>query len=215
MSLRILFEDNHLIAVHKPSGITVQDEPGKPVSLESLVKAYIKEKYHKPGDVFLGVIHRLDMPVSGVVLFARTSKALIRMNALFKQRKIEKIYEAVVVHAPVPPSARIEHWLLRDAAVNKTKAHVKPVPNAEEAQLTYHFKGKTRQGALLRIELHTGRKHQIRAQLSAIGCPIVGDVKYGAPTSLKDGEILLRSSELHFIHPVSNTPIGIYDDPAL
>lgn len=209
MTLQVLFEDNHLIAVVKQPGQTVQPEPGKPTSLEEEVKAYIKEKYNKPGDVFLGVIHRLDMPVSGIVLFARTSKALARMNDLFKNRKIEKIYEAKVEGKPLHQTDTLTHFLVRDEKKNITRAHIKPVPNAEKATLSFDVKYVNNNNSILRIKLLTGRKHQIRAQLGAINCPIVGDVKYGASKANDDTSIALTAVELSFEHPVTKVPVKI------
>lgn len=209
MTLQVLFEDNHLIAVVKQPGQTVQPEPGKPTSLEDEVKAYIKEKYNKPGDVFLGVIHRLDMPVSGIVLFARTSKALARMNDLFKNRKIEKFYEAKVEGKPLHQIDTLTHFLVRDEKKNITRAHIKPVPNAEKASLSFEVKYVNNSNSILRIKLLTGRKHQIRAQLGAISCPIVGDVKYGASKANDDNSIALTAVELSFEHPVTKAPIKI------
>ena len=209
MTLQVLFEDNHLIAVVKQPGQTVQPEPGKPTSLEEEVKAYIKEKYNKPGDVFLGVIHRLDMPVSGIVLFARTSKALARMNDLFKNRKIEKIYEAKVEGKPLHQTDTLTHFLVRDEKKNITRAHIKPVPNAEKATLSFDVKYVNNNNSILRIKLLTGRKHQIRAQLGAINCPIVGDLKYGASKANDDTSIALTAVELSFEHPVTKVPVKI------
>ncbi len=209
MSLQVLFEDNHLIAVAKQPGQTVQPEPGKPTSLEDEVKAYIKEKYNKPGDVFLGVIHRLDMPVSGIVLFARTSKALARMNDLFKNRKIEKFYEAKVEGKPLHQTDTLTHFLVRDEKKNITRAHIKPMPNSEKASLSFEVKYVNNSNSILRIKLLTGRKHQIRAQLGAINCPIVGDVKYGASKANDDTSIALSAVELSFEHPVTKAPIKI------
>lgn len=209
MSLHVLFEDNHLIAVAKKAGQTVQPEPGKPTSLEEEVKAYIKEKYDKPGDVFLGVIHRLDMPVSGIVLFARTSKALTRMNEIFKNRKVEKIYEAKVEGRPVKASDTLTHFLVRDEKKNITRAYPKPVPDAEKAMLMFEVKYENNSNSILRIKLLTGRKHQIRAQLGAISCPIAGDVKYGASRPNEDESIALTAVELNFEHPVTKVPVSI------
>lgn len=209
MTLQVLFEDNHLIAVVKQPGQTVQPEPGKPTSLEEEVKAYIKEKYNKPGDVFLGVIHRLDMPVSGIVLFARTSKALTRMNDLFKNRKIEKIYEAKVEGKPLHQTDTLTHFLVRDEKKNITRVHIKPVPNAEKAMLSFDVKYQNNNNSILRLKLLTGRKHQIRAQLGAINCPIVGDVKYGASKANDDTSIALTAVELSFEHPVTKVPVKI------
>lgn len=209
MSLQVLFEDNHLIAVAKQPGQTVQPEPGKPTSLEDEVKAYIKEKYNKPGEVFLGVIHRLDMPVSGIVLFARTSKALARMNELFKNRKVEKIYEAKVEGKPLHNTDTLTHFLVREEKKNVTRAHIRPVPNSEKATLSFEVKYVNNSNSILRIKLLTGRKHQIRAQLGAINCPIVGDVKYGASKANEDTSIALAAVELSFEHPVTKVPVKI------
>lgn len=209
MSLQVLFEDNHLIAVAKQPGQTVQPEPGKPTSLEDEVKTYIKEKYNKPGEVFLGVIHRLDMPVSGIVLFARTSKALARMNELFKNRKVDKIYEAKVEGKPLHNTDTLTHFLVREEKKNITRAHIRPVPNSEKATLSFEVKYVNNSNSILRIKLLTGRKHQIRAQLGAINCPIVGDVKYGASKANEDTSIALAAVELSFEHPVTKAPVKI------
>ncbi len=209
MGIHILFEDNHLVAAVKKAGQTVQPEPGKPPSLEEEVKQYIKKKYDKPGEVFLGVIHRLDMPVAGIVLFARTSKALARMNELFQKREVSKIYEAWVEHAPPEQAGLITHWLKRDEKRNFTKAFISETKGADKAQLKYEVKEKKGNQTLLRIELLTGRKHQIRAQLSAIGCPIAGDVKYGASRPNPDQSIALAAVELGFIHPVTKEKVLI------
>ncbi len=205
----ILYEDNHLIAACKRAGQTVQPEPNKPASLEEEVKLYIKKKYNKTGEVFLGVIHRLDMPVSGIVLFARTSKALARMNEQFQKREVSKIYEAWVEHTPPATTDLITHWLKRDDKKNFTKAFISETKGADKAMLRYTLLEKQNNKSLLRIELLTGRKHQIRAQLSAIGCPIVGDVKYGASKANQDGSISLRAVELSFTHPVTKENVLI------
>jgi 23S rRNA pseudouridine1911/1915/1917 synthase len=207
--LHILYEDNHLIAVHKRAGESVQPEDGKPASVEEQVKKYIKISKQKPGDVFLGVIHRLDMPVSGIVLLAKTSKALVRMNEAFKQRDVEKIYTAVVNGTPNPTKALITHYLVRDDNRRITKAFEKEVNGSQRAQLEYEVIGMVGKNAKLKITLHTGRKHQIRAQLSKIGCPIVGDVKYNAPKPLQDGGIALCATRLAFTHPVTKEKIVI------
>jgi 23S rRNA pseudouridine1911/1915/1917 synthase len=208
-SLHILYEDNHLIAVHKPSGQSVQPEDGKPLSLDEEVKQYIKVSKQKPGDVFLGVIHRLDMPVSGIVLFAKTSKALVRMNEQFKQRSVQKIYTAQVTHIPTSKKALLTHYLVRDDSKRMTKAYDKEVPNSQQAQLEYEVIAVQQHTAILKITLFTGRKHQIRAQLSKMGFPIMGDVKYKAPTSLPNGAIALSATYLSFMHPVSKELIEI------
>lgn len=207
--MEILFEDNHLIAAFKLSGQTVQPEPGKPLSLEDEVKEYIRVKYNKPGAVFLGVIHRLDMPVNGIVLFARTSKALVRMNESFQQREIIKKYLCLVEGRPPAAAASLQHWLKSDDKRNFTKAFENPVKNALEARLKYKVLKSSKDKSLLEIDLETGRKHQIRAQLSAMGCPIIGDVKYGASKPLKDYSIALQAYFLSFNHPVQDTPVLI------
>ncbi|MFN4972849.1 MAG: RluA family pseudouridine synthase [Bacteroidota bacterium] len=211
--MKILYEDNHLIAVEKRAGQTVQPEPGKPPSVEEEVKAYIKEKYEKPGAVFVGVIHRLDMPVSGIVLLAKTSKALERMNKLFEQRNVKKMYTTQVENGPSKPEDTITHWLKRDDVRKLVKAYESETPGTEKAQLHYVLL-KNKQGrSILQVTLLTGRKHQIRAQLSAIGCPITGDVKYKASKAFADHRILLHASELSFVHPVTNEPITIRSTP--
>jgi 23S rRNA pseudouridine1911/1915/1917 synthase len=205
----ILYEDNHLIAVAKRAGQPVQPEPGKPTSVEEEVKHYIKVSKNKPGDVFLGVIHRLDMPVSGIVLLAKTSKALVRMNEAFQKRDVEKIYTALVNGIPVQPHAMLTHYLVRDDQRRITKAYDKEVQSSQKAQLEYEVIGTKGKNALLKITLHTGRKHQIRAQLAKTGYPIVGDVKYQAPKPLPDESIALRATYLSFIHPVTKEKIVI------
>lgn len=209
----ILYEDNHLIAAEKRAGQTVQPEPGKPPSLEEEVKAYIKDKYEKPGAVFLGVIHRLDMPVSGIVLLAKTSKALERMNKVFEKREVKKTYMAMVEGVPNPPEQTITHWLRRDDARKMVKAYPSEVKNGDKAILSYKVLQHKGKFALVEVHLHTGRKHQIRAQLSAIGFPIVGDVKYAASAPDKDGRILLHASSLQFTHPVTQQEIIINSKP--
>lgn len=208
----IIYEDNHLIAAIKKSGQTVQPEPNKPQSLEEEVKGYIKKKYDKPGDVFLGVIHRLDMPVSGIVLFAKTSKALARMNELFHDRNVKKFYIAKVEHQPPYKSDLITHFLKRDEKKNFTKAFVSEVKDGLKAQLKYEVIESKGKFSILKIELLTGRKHQIRAQLSAIGCPIAGDVKYRALKPNADQSIFLHAAELIFEHPVKKEMIHLKSD---
>ena len=210
--VRVLFEDNHLIAAFKKSGQTVQPEPGKPQSLEEDVKSYIKLNYDKPGAVFLGVIHRLDMPVEGIVLFAKTSKSLIRMNEIFQKREVQKIYEAWVENSPSQKSGLITNWLKRDEKKNFTKAFSSEIKGADLAQLNFTLLEKKGNHSLLRIELLTGRKHQIRAQLSAIGSALLGDKKYGANFSFDDNYIALQATQLKFVHPVKNEPVFIEVD---
>lgn len=198
-----VYEDNHLLVLIKRSGQTVQPEPGKPLSLEEEAKAYIKEKYQKPGAVFLGVVHRLDMPVSGLVVFAKTSKALTRMNEIFQKREVTKTYQAWVEGKPAQTNAMLHHWLKQDEKKNFTKAFGSVVKDSLEAKLSYKAIKTEGNFTLLEIDLLTGRKHQIRAQLSAMGHPIVGDAKYGAKTIFADGSIQLQSTKLLFEHPVS------------
>jgi 23S rRNA pseudouridine1911/1915/1917 synthase len=210
---RILFEDNHLIIVNKLPGELVQmDTEGTP-GLEDELKAYIKKKYNKPGDVFLGVAHRLDRPTSGVVLFARTSKALVRLNESFKDRSIHKTYWAVVKNKPLKEEGHLIHYLLRDAKKNLSKALDKEVKYSQRAELKYTFKGSTDNYHLLEIDLMTGRHHQIRAQLSKIGSPIKGDLKYGSERSNKDGSIHLHARKVELIHPVKKESMVVIAPP--
>ena len=206
----VLYEDNHIIAVNKTCNEIVQGDKTGDTPLSEMVKAYIKEKYHKPGEVFLGVTHRLDRPTSGVVLFARTSKALTRLNEMFKSHEqIKKTYWAIVQGAPKQPEARLENWLIKNESQNKSyiaKPHAK---DAKQAILNYHTLVRGENYALLEINLETGRHHQIRCQLAAIGCPVKGDLKYGAKRSNPDGGICLHARKIEFIHPVSKENICI------
>lgn len=206
---KILWEDNHLIAAFKRSGQTVQPEPNKPASLEEEVKAYIKVKYQKPGAIYLGVIHRLDMPVEGIVLFAKTSKALVRMNEIFQQREVKKVYQAWVHHVPSVPNGHLINWLKRDEHKNFTKAYHTEIKNSERAELTYKVLKTKGKFSLLEVTLLTGRKHQIRVQLSTMGCPILGDKKYGAAYAFDDNYIALQATYLSFIHPVKGEMVEI------
>ncbi len=208
----MVYEDNHLIAVNKPAGWLVQGDETGDRPLSDWVKAYIKKRYNKPGDVYLGVIHRLDRPVSGTVIFARTSKALERMNALFHDRKVEKTYYAIVLHRPDPLNDRLKHYLLKDTNTNIVKAYDRPSNRARDAKLAeldYELAGEIGKNFLLKVNPITGRPHQIRVQLSRIGCSIKGDLKYGAPKANIDGSICLHCSNLSFIHPVKNEPVSI------
>ncbi|MFN7117273.1 MAG: RluA family pseudouridine synthase [Saprospiraceae bacterium] len=214
--MQIIYEDNHLIAVNKPSGALVQgDETGdRPLSED--VKLYIKDRYNKPGDVFLGVIHRLDRPVSGVVIFARTSKALERMNRLFQERKIEKTYWAIVNERPEPITGKLTHFILKDKSKNIVKAfdfQSSRAKDAKEAILEYDLIAEIGNQHLLEVHPLTGRPHQIRAQLAKIGCPIRGDLKYGAPKANEDGSICLHCRKLAFEHPVTKVRVEISARP--
>jgi len=202
----IIYEDNHLIAVSKPAGMLVQGDKTGDVCLADLVKQYIKVKYKKPGDVYLGVIHRVDRPVSGLVLFARTSKALSRMNKLFQERDIEKSYLTLVHKKPSILSQELTHYLVKNSEKNITKAYDKPGKNGKKSVLTYNYIAAGNHRHLLQIDLHTGRSHQIRAQLSRIGYPISGDVKYGNKKG-KGNYIYLHSWKMRFIHPVKKEEV--------
>jgi len=218
--MQVLYEDNHIIAVNKTCNEIVQGDKTGDTPLSEIVKAYIKDKYAKPGEVFLGVTHRLDRPTSGVVLFARTSKALTRLNEMFKSHdQIQKTYWAIVQGAPKQPEARLENWLIRDEKLNKTfiaktkgrfaEGQKTIDKNVKWAALTYKTLVKGDNYTLLEINLETGRHHQIRCQLAAIGCPVKGDLKYGAKRSNPDGGICLHARQIAFIHPVKKEQICI------
>lgn len=207
--LEILFEDNHLIAINKRAGQLAQGDRTGDISLDQLVKQYIKKKYKKPGDVFLGVIHRLDRPASGVILYARTSKALLRMNQLFKEQKIEKHYWCIVKDRPLPEEGILSHYLVKNEDQNKSYAYNKPKTNTKPASLAYRLISSSDRYYLLEVKLHTGRHHQIRCQFAKIGSPIRGDLKYGYPRTNKDASINLHARSLEFIHPVRNEPVSI------
>ena len=208
--LAVLFEDNHIIAINKRCGDIVQGDKTGDRTLGDEVKEYLKERYNKPGNVYLGVTHRLDRPTSGAVLFARTSKALTRLNELFKEeRSIHKTYWAVVDKKPDPSTRRLDHWMVRDTKQNKSFAYLNERKDSKLASLTYNFLGSSDKFHLLEIELHTGRHHQIRAQLAAIGLHIKGDLKYGFPRSNSDGGIHLHARKIQFTHPVTGDPITI------
>lgn len=216
MQLQILYEDNHLIAINKPAGYLVQGDQTGDTPLSEYVKDYIKIQYGKPGDVFLGVIHRLDRPVSGVLLFARTSKALARMNKLFQQQEVKKTYWAVTTEQPEPLSATLEHYLTKDSTRNIAKVYDQPShrrPDAKKATLTYEMIGRLGKHCLLQVQPLTGRPHQIRAQLAHVGYPIRGDIKYGFPQPNDDGNIHLHCRSLSFVHPVKQETVVIKADP--
>ncbi|HEU4496282.1 MAG TPA: RluA family pseudouridine synthase [Flavobacterium sp.] len=208
-NLQILHEDNHIIAVNKRAGDIIQGDRTGDRPLSEIVKEYIKEKYGKPGEVFLGVVHRLDRPTSGIVVFARTSKALARLNELFKNRETQKTYWAVVKNKPPEPEARLVHYIKRNEKNNTSKAHLKEVPDSKIASLEYKIIKELDNYFVLEISLHTGRHHQIRAQLAAIGSPIKGDLKYGFDRSNSDGGIHLHARKLAFVHPVTKEGIQI------
>ena len=225
--MEVVYEDNHIIIVNKQSGEIVQGDKTGDRPLSDTVKDYIKEKYQKPGAVFLGVVHRLDRPVSGLVVFARTSKALTRLNKMFAEGEVHKTYWALVRSEDREVRSEkfvddgewhtLEHWLVRNEKQNKSYAYAVEKPNSKKAILKYRLIGKSDNYSLLEVQLMTGRHHQIRCQLAAMGCPIKGDLKYGAPRSNPDGSISLLSRKMEFIHPVSKERITVEaplpDDP--
>ncbi|MDC1080599.1 RNA pseudouridine synthase [Flavobacteriaceae bacterium] len=207
MKLEILYEDNHLLVINKPLGVLVQGDKTGDLPLVEHAKDYIKHKYNKPGAVFLGVVHRIDRPTSGVILFARTSKALERLNTQFKNRITKKTYWAITKISPSSTSNTLVHWMVRNQKQNKSYAYKKETPGSKKAILKYSVKKKLKNYSLLEIELETGRHHQIRSQLSTIGCPIKGDLKYGASRSNPNGGIHLHARSLEILHPVTKEPL--------
>ncbi|AIM61482.1 RluA family pseudouridine synthase [Cellulophaga lytica] len=208
-NLQVLYEDNHIIAINKRVGDIVQGDKTGDAPLSDIVKAYIKEKYNKPGNVYLGVAHRLDRPTTGIVVFAKTSKALPRLNKLFAEKDAKKTYWAVVKQQPKKNNDTLVHYLKRNTKQNKSYANIKEVPDSKKAILDYTILKKLDNYYLLEINLQTGRHHQIRSQLSGIGCPIKGDLKYGFNRSNTDGGIHLHARKLSFIHPVKKEPLEI------
>lgn len=208
-NLQILHEDNHLIVINKRVGDIVQGDKTGDKPLSDVVKEYIKDKYNKPGEVFLGVVHRLDRPTTGIVVFARTTKALTRMNELFSNRETQKTYWCIVKNKPLKSEDKLVHYLKRNEKNNSSKAHTKEVPESKLASLDYKIIKELNNYFALEINLHTGRHHQIRAQLSAINSPIKGDLKYGFDRSNPDGGIHLHARKLVFIHPVSKENVEI------
>jgi 23S rRNA pseudouridine1911/1915/1917 synthase len=212
-NLQILFEDNHLIAINKRPGDIVQGDKTGDKPLSEIVKAYIKRNEAKPGNVYLGVAHRLDRPTSGIVVFAKTSKALTRLNKIFAEKKATKTYWAIVKNTPPMESDILTHWLKRNPKQNKSYAYIKEIPDSKKAILEYKLVKKLTNYVLLEIDLKTGRHHQIRAQLSVIGCPIKGDLKYGFDRSNADGSIHLHARHLSFIHPVRKELVELTASP--
>lgn len=208
-NLNILYEDNHIIIVNKRAGDIVQGDKTGDKPLSEVVKEYIAEKYNKPGNVYLGVVHRLDRPTTGLVIFAKTSKALPRLNKLFVDKEAKKTYWAIVKNEPPKTSDTLIHWLKKNPKTNKSVAHIKEVPDSKKAILHYQVLKKLDNYFLLEINLETGRHHQIRSQLSSISCPIKGDLKYGFDRSNPDASIHLHARQICFIHPVSNEIIDI------
>lgn len=207
--MNVVYEDNHIIIVNKQSGEIVQGDKTGDTPLSHIVKQYIKEKYNKPGNVFLGVVHRLDRPVSGLVVFAKTSKALSRLNEMFRTGDVHKTYWAIVKKNDIAPEATLTDWLTRNERQNKSYAHNREVPGAKKAVLSYKVRSMSDNYMLLEVRLMTGRHHQIRCQLAHMGCPIKGDLKYGSPRSNPDGSISLMSRRVEFVHPVSKETIAV------
>lgn len=207
--MEVVYEDNHIIIVSKRSGEIVQGDKTGDTPLSETVKAYLKTKYDKPGNVFLGVVHRLDRPVSGLVVFARTSKALARLNKMFRDGEVHKTYWAIVHQRPAVREARLTGWIVRNERQNKSYVYDHEVPSSKKAELIYRMIGVSDRYCLLEVKLLTGRHHQIRCQLAAMGCPIKGDLKYGAPRSNPDGGISLLSRSIEFVHPVSKEMVHV------
>ena len=207
--MTVVYEDNHIIVVNKTASEIVQADKTGDTPLSETVKQYLKEKYQKPGNVFIGVTHRLDRPVSGLVIFAKTSKALTRLNEMFRTNAVKKTYWAVVKNAPKEPEGELVHFLVRNDKQNKSYAYEKEVPNSKKAVLDYRLIARSDHYYLLEVDLKTGRHHQIRCQLAKMGCPIKGDLKYGAQRSNPDGSICLHARRVRFVHPVSKELIEL------
>lgn len=207
--MEVVYEDNHIIIVNKSCSEIVQGDKTGDKPLSEKVKEYLKDKYAKPGNVFCGVVHRLDRPVSGLVVFAKTSKALARLNNMFKDKEVKKTYWAIVADKPRNDEAVLEDYLVKNERQNKSYAHPNPVQGSKKAILDYRVIGKSDRYYLLEVHLHTGRHHQIRCQLANIGCPIRGDLKYGARRSNPDGGISLHARHIEFVHPVSHITVSV------
>ena len=207
--MQVVYEDNHIIIINKESGEIVQGDKTGDTPLSDCVKDYLKRKYQKPGNVFLGVVHRLDRPVSGLVVFAKTSKALSRLNEMFRKGEVHKTYWAIVKNAPKEPSGRLTHWICRNEKQNKSYAYNSEVSGSKKAVLDYRLLASGDNYHILEVRLLTGRHHQIRCQLSAMGSPIRGDLKYGAQRSNPDGSISLLSRHVEFVHPVSKEFVSL------
>ncbi|CDA82792.1 RluA family pseudouridine synthase [Bacteroides congonensis] len=207
--MTVVYEDNHIIVVNKTASEIVQADKTGDTPLSETVKQYLKEKYQKPGNVFIGVTHRLDRPVSGLVIFAKTSKALTRLNEMFRTSEVKKTYWAVVKNAPKETEGELVHFLVRNEKQNKSYAYDKEVPKSKKAVLDYRLIGRSENYYLLEVDLKTGRHHQIRCQLAKMGCPIKGDLKYGSPRSNPDGSICLHARRVRFTHPVSKELIEL------
>jgi len=207
--MEVLHEDNHIIIVNKLSGEISQGDKTGDRTLSDKVKAYIKKKYNKPGDVYLGTTHRLDRPVSGAIIFAKTSKALTRLNAMFQEKKVQKTYWALCTEKPYPSEGNLVHYLVKDSKKNKTSSHLKEVKDGKRSELNYKFLKTMGNNYLVEVDPRTGRPHQIRVQLTSIGCIIKGDLKYGAMLPNKDKSICLHARKLEFIHPVSKESIQV------
>ncbi len=208
-NLQVVYEDNHLIVVNKRPGDIVQGDKTGDMPLSEIVKTYLKNKYKKPGNVFLGVVHRIDRPTSGLVIFARTSKALTRMNQMLKQHQISKTYLTIVKNLPSPANGTLIHYLIKNNKNNKSRAFNQPVEKGKKAILHYKHIASSQRYHLLEIQLETGRPHQIRVQLSKIGSPVKGDLKYGFARSNRNGGISLHAWKLNFIHPVKKEPVEL------
>ncbi|MEQ8711466.1 MAG: RluA family pseudouridine synthase [Cyclobacteriaceae bacterium] len=207
ISLEIIHEDNHLLVINKPAGVLVQGDSTGDVTLADICKDYVRRKYNKPGNVFMGVVHRLDRPVSGVIVFAKTSKALTRLNKLFQERQVKKTYWAIVKNRPPETEEVLVHWLIKDKTRNVTSAYTRKKPGSLESTLTYRVVNSVQRKHLLSVEPETGRPHQIRVQLAKVGCPIIGDLRYGNPPPNDDASICLHARNLEFEHPVLKTMV--------